>query len=64
MDPEISVWMFQLAVAAVTDPGLKRAVNEDSFLAEAPVFLVADGMGGYEAGDRASAAVVVSSTSG
>jgi len=49
---------IQLAVAAVTDPGLKREVNEDSVLAEAPLFLVADGMGGYEAGDRASAAVV------
>jgi serine/threonine protein phosphatase PrpC len=47
-----------LGVAAVTDPGLKRKANEDSYLAESPVFLVADGMGGYEAGDRASAAVV------
>lgn len=54
----MNVGGIQLAVAAVTDPGLRREVNEDAVLAEAPVFLVADGMGGYEAGDRASAAVV------
>ncbi|MFD5224360.1 PP2C family protein-serine/threonine phosphatase [Microbacterium sp. NPDC058342] len=47
-----------LNVAALTDVGLKRAINEDSVLAEFPVFLVADGMGGHDAGDRASAAVV------
>lgn len=47
-----------LNVAALTDVGLKRAMNEDSVLAAAPVFLVADGMGGHEAGDKASAAVV------
>ena len=47
-----------LAVASLTDPGLKREVNEDSLFAGPPVFLVADGMGGYEAGDLASAAVV------
>jgi len=48
----------RLDVAAATHPGLRREANEDSYLAQSPVFLVADGMGGYEAGDRASAAVV------
>ncbi|MFT4158080.1 MAG: protein phosphatase 2C domain-containing protein [Microbacterium sp.] len=47
-----------LNVAALSDLGLKRAVNEDSVLATSPVFLVADGMGGHEAGDKASQAVV------
>lgn len=48
----------RLEVGAATHAGLRREANEDAFLAEAPVYLVADGMGGYEAGDRASAAVV------
>ncbi|GAA1780468.1 PP2C family protein-serine/threonine phosphatase [Agromyces lapidis] len=48
----------KLAAAAASDVGLVRRTNEDSALAEWPVYLVADGMGGYEAGDRASAAVV------
>lgn len=47
-----------LNVAALTDIGLTRAMNEDSVLAASPVFLVADGMGGHDAGDKASAAVV------
>lgn len=38
--------------------GLRRTLNEDSFLASAPIFIVADGMGGHEAGELASAAVV------
>ncbi|WP_374946127.1 PP2C family protein-serine/threonine phosphatase [Agreia sp.] len=47
-----------LSWAAQTNTGLKRAENQDSFLAVAPVFAVADGMGGHAAGDEASAAVV------
>ncbi|CAD6000311.1 PP2C family serine/threonine-protein phosphatase [Agreia sp. COWG] len=42
----------------LTDRGNKRAVNEDSVVANPPLFAVADGMGGHSAGDIASAAVV------
>lgn len=47
-----------LSWAARTDVGKRRTVNEDSLVAAAPMFAVADGMGGHAAGDRASAAVV------
>ena len=49
---------IQLAWAAASDTGRKRAANEDSYLALAPLFAVADGMGGHLSGDLASAAVV------
>jgi protein phosphatase len=37
-----------------TDTGRQRRENEDSALAQAPVFVVADGMGGAQAGEVAS----------
>jgi protein phosphatase len=47
-----------IAAGSRTDAGRVRPMNEDAILAEHPVYLVADGMGGHDAGDRASAAVV------
>jgi len=46
--------------AAATDVGRKRAHNEDAFrvLQEEQLFLVADGMGGHNAGEVASAMAV------
>src|SRR3954467_1449961 len=37
-----------------TDTGKQRNANEDSYFARAPIFVVADGMGGAQAGEVAS----------
>jgi len=44
--------------ASHSDRGSVRRINEDSFLAAPPVFVVADGMGGHSFGDRASQATI------
>lgn len=49
---------IRVRAAAATDVGAVRTMNEDSFLAGDPVYLVADGMGGHNAGEVASAIVV------
>lgn len=43
------------ASGVATDVGRRRTVNEDAALASWPCFLVADGMGGHDAGDVAAA---------
>ena len=42
------------AHAGVTDAGRRRRRNEDAFVADPPLFAVADGMGGAQAGEVAS----------
>ncbi|WP_298874943.1 protein phosphatase 2C domain-containing protein [uncultured Microbacterium sp.] len=49
---------LDLRWAASTDTGRRREVNQDAFLAEYPLFVVADGMGGHLGGEIASASTV------
>ena len=45
---------MRIDVGATTDIGQVREGNEDSFLVEAPLFAIADGMGGHRGGEVAS----------
>ena len=45
---------MRFQVGARTDVGRVREANEDAFMAQAPLFAVADGMGGHQGGEVAS----------
>jgi len=49
---------MQIKFGAKSDTGTLRVQNEDSFLAKDKMFVVADGMGGHNAGEVASAMAI------
>lgn len=45
---------MKVRVGATTDVGVAREQNEDAYLVRAPIYAVADGMGGHQGGEVAS----------
>lgn len=65
MEPQLATWRQRLDYAALSDVGLRRANNQDSYACtlaanedawrrQGHVFIVADGMGAHAAGELAS----------
>ncbi|KIT93999.1 hypothetical protein QT23_00325, partial [Staphylococcus aureus] len=50
--------MYRFTAAGATHVGFVRDLKEDSYLIRDGLYLVADGMGGHDGGELASAAVV------
>lgn len=58
-DGMVASWdPVQVRHASASDVGRVRTINEDSVLTAPPIYLVADGMGGHDAGEVASAIAV------
>lgn len=54
----LAVGAIELSWAEATDTGRRREINQDAMLADYPLYIVADGMGGHIGGEIASSSTV------